>query len=82
MNLLMDVLTYSMIFTSIIIVIRYRNYIDWFYIYFLIGMVGGGSASIESHYLLGMIICDIFAVIAIFFAIQQARERISRKTVL
>ncbi|MCU4959599.1 hypothetical protein OB990_25740 [Bacillus cereus] len=82
MNLLIDIPTYIIVSVSIIIAIRYRNYIDWFYLLFLFGMAGGGVSSVLNHFFLGMMICDIFAVIAIFFAIRQAKERINGKAIL
>ncbi|EOO26100.1 hypothetical protein IIU_06046 [Bacillus cereus VD133] len=80
MNLLIDALTYIIVGVIIIIAVRYRNYIDWFYLIYLFGMAVGGISSIMNHFLLGMLICDICAVIGIFFAIWQTKERISRKT--
>ncbi|MFD0769295.1 hypothetical protein ACFQZ1_10470 [Bacillus sp. CGMCC 1.60114] len=82
MDLLIDILTYIVAIVSIVIAIRYRNYIDWFYLIFLLSIAGGGISSVMNHFLLGIVICDVFAVITIFLAIRQAKERINRKTAL
>ncbi|MCW9132017.1 hypothetical protein OF830_13740 [Bacillus paramycoides] len=83
MNLWLDILTYGTCIIAavgVVIAVRYRNYIDWFYLIFLLGMAVSGISSVKKHFPLGMIIADTFAVIALFCTIRQAKKRISSKT--
>lgn len=83
MSFLIDILTYKtciIAVVSVVLAVRYRNYIDWFYLIFLFCMAGGGVSSAKNHFPLGMMICNIFAVISLFCAVRQAKEHIDSKT--